>query len=173
MDSTDDEGRKPTRASVTTVACTCDYLERASDKPDVPIVFDVEMNEYHIVHVGSTRGRMMIYHCPWCGGTAPKSKRGSFFATIPFAEATRLGQLTSGLATLDAVIQKFGKPDDDLAHGATIMTKPTTTTPSQFTSFRVLRYTALSETANVEFTDYGPHGVRASYRGKYLGRPKP
>jgi hypothetical protein len=43
---------KPTFASVTTIPCKCGYLERASDEPEIPIVFDARVNEYHVTNTG-------------------------------------------------------------------------------------------------------------------------
>lgn len=42
---------KPSFASVTTVACTCDYLQRAAEEPFSPIVFDAEVNEFEITYL--------------------------------------------------------------------------------------------------------------------------
>ena len=81
---------KPNGNSVTSLPCTCPYLHEASEEPDNPIVFDVEMNEYHLTHFDRTGTGMIahsiIQHCPCCGGTAPRSKRGTFFAHITHAE---------------------------------------------------------------------------------------
>jgi hypothetical protein len=39
-------------------------------------------------------------------------------------------------------------------------------------SYRLLRYTGLSETANVTFTDFGPdRGLYMSLETKYVGEP--
>jgi hypothetical protein len=165
--------RKPTSASVTETLCTCKYLERASEEPEVPIVFDDEMNEYHLTNVGKNRGYSMIYHCPWCGGAAPRSKRATFFATITQKEEERLRRLTSRLATVDAVTRKLGKPDFDMAEGTIIKTPDSKDKPPTIKSYRTLRYAGLSKTANVDFTDYGPDGgLKVSFQGKYLGHPK-
>jgi hypothetical protein len=162
---------KPHDRSVTDVACTCNYLERAAAEPDIPIAFDAEMNEYQIAFVNN-RNSATIYHCPFCGGAAPHSKRASFFATITFRESARLAELTSGMATTAQVIDKFGKPDEDLAYGTGELTHGTTTEPPTHKTYRVLYYRALSDTVDVMFTDYGPErGVRASLSGKSLGRP--
>jgi hypothetical protein len=41
--------------------------------------------------------------------------------------------------------------------------------PPRVDSYRVLTFSRLSETANVELIDCGPDGIRFSYVGKYLG----
>jgi hypothetical protein len=165
------ETGKPHAGSVTDIACTCAYLQRAAEEPTIPIDFDAEMNEFHIT--GKDGGHSVIYHCPFCGGAAPRSRRASFFATITHDEQRRLAKLTTGLATIDDVIARFGKADQDLAEGLVIHTAESETEPSRIRSYRTLRYCNLSETADVDFTDYGPdRGVSATFRGKFLGRPK-
>jgi hypothetical protein len=167
----EDTGKR-TFASVTTVECTCKYLERASEEPRSPIVFDAEMHEYHIEHVGENAGYSMIYHCPFCGGVASKSKRASFFTTITDSEWKRLRDLTRGLKTVAEVIETFGEPDEDLPDGFSIRSPGSETEAPTSQSYRMLRYGKLSETAEVQFIDYGPErGIRAAFQGKHLGRP--
>jgi hypothetical protein len=134
-------------------------------------VFDPELREYDI----ETRdgGRLRIYHCYFCGGAAPRSKRASLFATIPQDEEDRLRELTSGFATLADVIRRFGKPDDDMPTGVGTKTRAKGGKPPTIKSYRLLRYSNLSKTAEVEFVDYGPEtGVRATLQGKYIGKKK-
>ena len=170
-----DGDEKATPASVTTVRCTCDYLQRASHEPFSPIVFDAEVNEYAITHttpagvVCSAR----IFHCPWCGGVAPRSRRGTLFAHVTNHESARLHQLCENLKTVEAAIAKLGHPDSDMPTGMTTGTPATDTEPSTSVSYRVLTYGGLSETADVRLTDFGPErGLRCSLYGKYLGKPK-
>jgi hypothetical protein len=72
---------KPTRASVTEEPCKCGVLELAAKDPRSHIVFDSEVNEYHFRYPHpikgnpSAMGSMVIYHCFFCGGAAPASKR--------------------------------------------------------------------------------------------------
>jgi hypothetical protein len=165
-------GRKPTHASVTDAPCKCGYLERASDEPMVPIVFDEQTNEYHIENVGDA-GHRVIYHCPFCGGAAPPSKRGSLFATITQDENSRLIALATGFKTVKQAVAKLGTPDDDMPAGLGMGSKPTEGEAPTFTSYRTLTYKGLSETADVVLIDYGPeHGLRVTLRGKYLGKPE-
>jgi hypothetical protein len=177
-----DEDEKPTSISVTAVPCKCNWLAQAADEPDNPVVFDKEMNEYHLAHQrprgsngagGGRYGYSMIYHCPFCGGAAPKSKRETFFANITDAERARLTELTAGIRTVADAIARLGPPDQDVPQGLTVTTPATDTTPSTVTSYRVIRYMNLSETASVEFTDYGPdRGVRMTLQSKYIGSKK-
>jgi hypothetical protein len=164
--------RKPNSFSVTSMPCKCRFLERASEEPAIPIVFDARMNEYHIMNVGKgRRGHSNIYHCPFCGGAAPVSKRHSLFATITSTEAERLYKLTSGMKTFKEVVAKFGEPDDDLDPGTQSHTPGSDADPPKVVSYRTLTYKRLSKTAEVVFIDYGPErGVRTSLRGKYVGQ---
>ncbi len=140
---------------------------------EAPIVFDAAMNEYHIKNVGKDRhGHSVIYHCPFCGGAAPRSKRGSFFATITSAEARRLNELASSLRTVEEAIARLGNPDGDLEQGISMQTPASETQPAKVVSYRTLTYKHLSKTADVVLVDYGPErGVRVTLRGKYLGKP--
>ena len=100
---------KPTPKSVTEQPCTCGYLQRAADDPDSPIVYDPQLNEYDFEYpspcgpreCGKASAYLMIYHCPFCGGVAPESKRGRLFAAIPRAEEGRLYGLLRGVKTLE------------------------------------------------------------------------
>ena len=166
------KARKPNSASVTAVPCTCKTLERAAEEPDCPVVFDPELKEYNIEN-RRTRSRWNIYHCYFCGGAAPRSKRASLFATIPERERERLTHLTSGFADFGEVLARFGKPDEDMAVGTASIRDATDAAGPTVTPYRTLRYYGLSKVANVEFVDYGPkHGVRASLQGKYIGPPR-
>jgi hypothetical protein len=91
--------KKPTPRSVTTVACKCGWLERAADEPVNPVSFDERMAQYQLRHTDG--GFSRLYHCPWCGGAAPLSKRSSFFATVPSAEWRRLAALTANVKTIE------------------------------------------------------------------------
>lgn len=69
---------KPTFASVTDLPCTCPALKRLVNDPRSPIVFDGQMNEFHLEYpLGTARqtASVVIYHCFFCGGVASESKR--------------------------------------------------------------------------------------------------
>lgn len=137
----------------------------------MPIVFDSRMNEYHLTHVGrGKKGYSLIYHCPWCGGRAPYSKRATFFAVITSSEMTRLQKLTAGLKSLDDAKRRFGRPSRDRAQGMGIITPGSARKPSQAISYRTLTFTRLSKTADVLVVDYGPKGIGVTFQGKYLSK---
>jgi hypothetical protein len=154
---------------VTTKRCKCGYLERASDEPSVGIAFDSKTNEYEIVGQNGTLS--VIYHCPWCGGSAPPSKRPTLFAAVAPAEVARLRALATGLSSLDEAVARFGPPAKDQAHGTTITTPGSEGKPSVTTSHRCLTFTHLSETLDVVIEDHGLRGVRLAFLPKYIGEP--
>jgi len=160
--------KKPWRWSVTSIPCKCDQLQRAAAEPEDAIAFDEEMHEYHIT--SPRGGYLVIFHCPFCGGVAPRSKREERFATVSHAEAARLEALTSRLRTVKAAIAALGKPASDVPNGVRTYSRPTSKTPSQITSYRMLTFTGLSSVADVDLIDYGVQGLRFSFRGKYLGK---
>ncbi len=172
-----DQPKKPTASSVTDQPCTCGSLQRAAEEPSNPIVFDATMNEYRLKHFDlegtGQHGYGVIYHSVFCGGAAPRSQRGTFFVQITTAETRRLKALASGLRTVEDAIAKLGKPDEDHPTGMTTQSPATDTEPSIVRSYRLLRYTRLSETANVMFVDYGPErGLSMTLESKYIGPPR-
>jgi hypothetical protein len=76
-------------------------LEREANDPDSPIAFDKELNEFNFEYstAGTERkAQWRIYHCPFCGGAAPESKRRALFASISDAEERRLRAFCRGFA---------------------------------------------------------------------------
>src|SRR5262245_13189907 len=171
---------KPTHASVTEAPCTCRYLEHEADDPTSPIVFDAQLNEYHFEYPSPCAGgdcptakaQLIIYHCPFCGGAAPESKRDLLFAVIPPEEQRRLHRLFDGMRTLQGVIAALGPPDQDKERGLTFEQPERGAQPPTMRSFRTLQYTRLSETADVEvYADPAEGKVQVMLLGKYIGSP--
>lgn len=103
---------KPTFASVTDVPCACGHIERAANDPDHPVTFDNDLNEFNFEY--STPGsehksRWRIYHCPFCGGAAPKSSRGTLLAAVSDAEERRLRDLVKDIHTVEDAISALGE----------------------------------------------------------------
>ena len=115
---------RPTFASVADVQCACDYLQRSADDPNNPIVFDADTGEYHFTyrepdcHGPST---LVIYHCPFCGGAAPESKRQLLFAVIPAEEDQRLAELLGPVRTIRGALKRLGKPQRDDRFGRRVV----------------------------------------------------
>src|SRR5262249_40063807 len=148
---------KPTFASVTSKPCACGFLQEQADDPSSPIVYDAELKEYHFEYPNpcgggeceSDKAMMMIYHCPFCGGAAPASKRALLFSVIPRDEERRLYQLLGAIKTLGEASQVLGPPDDDNPHGLTQKRAERDSTAPTVESFRTFRYSGLSDTADV------------------------
>jgi hypothetical protein len=159
-------GHKPTFASVTTKPCKCRWAEDVTAEPDNAVAFDNKANEYQFL----TRkgGSLTIYHCPFCGGVMPSSRRAEPFAYITEVERQRLAALTSGLKSVADVIRVLGKPNRDHPSGLVVRNPAKGRHPPTVTSYRVLTYTRVSGTADVAVTDCGPDGIRFSFQGKYL-----
>jgi hypothetical protein len=167
---------KPTFASVTEERCQCVFLERSADDPTSPIVYDPEVNEYHFEYpspcggdaCGLAKAYLMIYHCPFCGGAAPESKRDLLFAVIPPKEERRLYKRLDGIKTLDEAIRVLGPPDDDDPHGLTVQRPEKEGIAPTVERVRTLRYSGLSETAEVHIADSRTGRVQIWLQGKYL-----
>lgn len=145
-------------------ACKCEWLERAADDPKCPVEFDAELNEYHLVR--GPKDHMMIYYCPFCGGSAPKSKRGRLFHTLTDVERQRLVDLTKELRTLHDVTTAFGKADIKQAVGMVITKPERKGKPETTQSYPVMIYTKLSDIADVHVTIYPTDRVGISFQGK-------
>jgi len=170
---------KPTFASVTEEPCTCGFLPEQADDPTSPIVYDPQMNEYRFEYpnpcgegeCGQAKASLMIYHCPFCGGAAPAPARDLLFAVIPPEEEHRLYGLLSGIKTLDEAIRVLGPPDGDNPSGLTEEQREREGTAPTVESFRTLRYSGLSETADVCLAETRAGGAHFWLQGKYLGPP--
>ena|SRR5215813_158235 len=150
--------------------CRCGSLDREARKPDSPIKFDTEMNEYYISYFdGGEETKLRVYHCMFCGGAAPDSFRPSKFAVLSSGELERLRKLIKDLKSVDQVLAAFGKPDSDEQPGV-MWTTPETDEHGEITeSFRALTYRNLSQTADIRVA-VGPGGeTHFSFSGKYLG----
>jgi len=149
--------------------CSCGWLDTATRDPHVPVGFDAEVNEFHIERRdehGNLAGQMVIYYCPFCGGTPPLSTRANLFEYVTPEENYRLGQLTKGLRSVADVLAAFGTPDEDLPAGYSQTAPEKDGQPSRTEVFRVLRYQALSPTAVVEAVVHDDDRVRFAFVSK-------
>jgi hypothetical protein len=156
-------------------ACKCGFLERQANHPDSPIRFDSKLNEYHFIHRTSTseEAMMMIYHCPFCGGRTPKSRRDDLFRRITLAEQHRLSELTRTLRTIQEVTAAFGDPDISEPSGMVVTTPARDGRPESTQSYPVMTYTRLSEVADVRVTILPTDRVAISFQGKGLTSVSP
>lgn len=145
--------------------CDCRWLENAAEDPHVPITFDSKLNEYHLIRGGELGGTMLFYHCPFCGGRAPKSRRDALFLHVTHEEMLRLDTLTRNLKSLADVVAAFGNPDEDYPTGHGVTKPGAVGEPDKTEHYRSIRYNNLSQTAvvdvivhpldRVHFTSYG------------------
>jgi hypothetical protein len=122
------------------------------------------MNEYYIAHGKS--GRTMVYYCPFCGGSTPKSRRSLLFHTLTDAERQRLCDLTKDIRTVQEVTSAFGEPDIRQPVGWVSTTPERGGKPETTKSYPVMIYSKLSKVADVHVTIYPTDRVGFSFRGK-------
>ncbi len=164
---------KRTRASVTQEPCTCGYLHNRAVEPENPIVFDEATNEFQLKYFDSQDNcpaMLVIYHCPFCGGAAPKSKRTLLFATISSHETNRLLEVLAPIKTINDAIHSFGAPDVD---NHLINRSPEQDgTPSTIEYHRKISFCGLSTVANVDICERPDGTVYWSLSGKPLDVPQ-
>jgi hypothetical protein len=139
-----------------------------------PIVFDPQTAEYHIV-LGPTGGTgfLVVYHCPFCGGAAPKSRRHLLFAVIPLEEESRLAELLAPIRTVRDALALLGEPEFDHPTGLRVGEDERDGRPPVRWHRRTLLYQRLSGVADVHLTEV--RGGRIDWRlvGKYVGGDPP
>ena len=162
-----------THASVTDVDCSCGYLQRAADDPDVPIRFEASTGEYQFIYPAEVGGQatLIIFHCPFCGGAAPRSKRELLFHVIPDAEEERLKELLLPIETIADALERFGEPEFDSPFGTAWMRDEASGEPGAIEYARVLRYESLSEVATVDILESPGGRVGFSLSGKRKNQP--
>lgn len=150
--------------------CDCELLWKCAKDPENPIVFDPEMNEFHLKYGNHS---WMIYYCHFCGGRAPvESKRDSFFTEPTEAERFRLIQLTQNIKTLDDALKILGPPDHDLPTGESSTEPPKDGKPEVTVFYRNLLYHHLSDMADVRVRVYPTDRVQFQFVSKYIGPEK-
>jgi hypothetical protein len=74
--------------------------------------------------------------------------------------------------TLAEVVHALGPPDDDLERGLTVREPEEGGKPPRLLTYRTLRYTRLSDNADVEvYADLAKGNVQVVLVGKYIGPP--
>ena len=146
--------RRPNSASVTSEKCSCGYLQRAAADPDTPIIFDDTTREYQFTYQEPEcegPSTLILYHCPFCGGAAPKSKRAQLFLTVPRIEVDRLTQILNPIRTMNDAIQLLGAPSFD--GFSTSRTPERDTGPPTVQQHRTIQYKEMSDIADVLITE--------------------
>ena len=129
--------------------------------------FDPRTNEFNIVKGDRS---IRIYHCPFCGGKAPESLRPTVFAHVSAEEQERLVLLGTGFESFAQIIKRLGQPNRDDPVGATIGMPAPDGQITQFSSYRVLTYSQLSQVAELQFHLHADGAVaRLHVAAKYIG----
>ena len=159
---------KRTFASVTEVECGCHYLSDLTLEPGHPVKFDQRLREFSIEYKDSMGqlGSLLLYHCPFCGGALPESRRSELFAKISEQEERRLQAMLAPVRTVEDAFRVLGPPDSDMPNGVGVH-KPGC--PPQW--FRTLIYSGLSSTADVTLALKENNELQMSLQGKYVGLP--
>lgn len=149
--------------------CDCRWFELAVRNQAIPVIFDEEMNEYHLVH-REGRGHSLFYHCPFCGGRAPATLRGTYWTEVTLEESRRLHALTKHIKTLEDLFATIGQPDEEFEIGSS-GTTPSSETAAPETTLgpRRLVYNGLSESAEVHVSIDRYGRLRFSFSGRYIG----
>jgi hypothetical protein len=150
--------------------CECSVIAHMAAEPNLPITYDVKMHEWHIV--GADGAKTIIYHCFFCGGRMPRSRREDFFHTVSDAESRRLFDLTRPLKTVADVVAAFGQPESDNPQGTTI-TLPEHKGGPRTDAYRNLTYSNLSPSTLLEVIVGTDGAVRFSLIPKPLGDHAP
>ncbi len=151
--------------------CTCGALEGASKEPGYPIRWDETTNEYSIL-CGKT-GRMVVYYCPFCGGSVPKSHCASSFAQVTEQEERRIEGLFAGLRTVADVTERFGPPDEEWNVASAVRHPGAASESEPGGAFRGLVYNHLSPVADIVFKVGKGDSVQGTWIQKYIGEGAP
>jgi hypothetical protein len=163
-----------TFASVTEASCTCRFLEDNAANPDTPVRFDPDLNEYSIVwSAGEGYGAMMIYHCPFCGGRTPKSRRDQLFAEVSDSEYQRLHELTANVASVDDALRILGKPSrEESIPPPKGSTAPTDRNGNPTWPVRFLTFSDVSKVAEIQISVKPDNKIEVTFGPKYTGPGK-
>ncbi len=142
-------------------------LEKASKEPAHPIRWDEKLNEYYLAY--GKGGRMMVYYCPFCGGSTPPSRRGSFFAHVTDEEESRIYRMFRGIRTTSDVTDRFGPPDETREFASSTRTPSRDGKPERGEIFRGLVYQNLSPVADIIFEVGNNDSVRGTWIQKSVG----
>src|SRR5215468_6802748 len=149
--------------------CDCGNPEQMADHPSCPVEFDAALNEYHIVGKNSDH-YWLIYYCPFCGGSMPKSKRSGLFQKIPEDEKRRLCELTKDMRTVRDVMTAFGEPDVHHKIGMVVTTPERDGRPETTQNHPIMIYRNLSDVAEVHAIVYPEDRIAIRFQGKGIKR---
>lgn len=148
--------------------CSCGVLETASKEPGHVVRWDEQMNEYYLAHGKS--GRMMVYYCPFCGGSTPKSRRESLFAHVSQQEESRILGLFREVRTVADVLARFGQPDEEREFASGVRHPGKDGKAESGEMYRGLVYRNLSPVAEIIFEVGRNESVHGRWIQKYVGK---
>jgi hypothetical protein len=90
-------------------SCECGMPARCATNPMIPVEFDEEMNEYHLVRDGA---ETQMRYCFWCGGHLPKSNLDLFFTRPSESEMAEVKELLKDARSHDDVLRILGPADE-------------------------------------------------------------
>jgi hypothetical protein len=91
--------------------CRCSQPKRWISDPYVPIVFDKQMNEFHLRHGLSGNDYFVLYYCFFCGGKLPESKRGMNYVEPDMEEVGVIAEVMSRADNSQIMRAILGEPD--------------------------------------------------------------
>jgi hypothetical protein len=147
-----------------TVKCSCGRLQQAAADPALPVLYDAETNEFRL-RVGD--GELIMYHCPFCGGSMPASKRGALFTEPEPREMGEIQNRLRGAQTIADVISRLGEPDRRLGPAPPVTFGGHTYPGSK----ENLVYTSLGQTLDVEIQEQQDGSISVCFSGKWKQKP--
>lgn len=93
-------------------SCQCGLPRQCADDPSVPVRFDPDLNEFHLI-CEEERAYYLMRYCFRCGRSLPKSRRGELFMKPSRAETNDVFRRLSNAATFSELIATLGRPDQE------------------------------------------------------------
>jgi hypothetical protein len=158
--------------SVTDTPCRCGFVARSAAIADGPIKHDAERDEYYFEHktADGSLAKLILYHCPLCGGVASRSRRHEAFHKISQVEMDRLQSLLRSISNVGDIERVLGRPDSDeefMPPAGIGLFKPGTNEPEKG-RVRAITYERLSESADVQFLIFSNQEVQSVIIPKQL-----
>lgn len=114
-------------------------------------------------------GSWAVYHCHFCGGLLPDSRRPIWYPRLSQEERARLQQLVEGITTAEEAIERLGPPDFDAMMGVHESIEGRLVWNEELSNkCRNVEYHNLSEHANIEFYFRTDHAVECRFEVKLL-----
>jgi hypothetical protein len=143
-------------------ACDCGVISAMLNDPDSGLTLG-EDNTFLLA------GQWLVYHCPFCGGLLPHSRKPIWYPQLTDDERARLQQLVEGITTAEEAIQRLGPPDYDAFMGVHESINGRLVYNEELSKKnRNVEYYNLSEHANIEFYFHVDYGVECRIEVKLI-----